>query len=234
MLFRSRLYYLGKGTEVEISSGTEAPHDGIFRLEIDFPVSLDNPPGILLDDFELTDIDWAGTREDSTIWTGNFSRSFAGGRHFITVTYGEFSRDFSFMVAGDELAVETFNFPNPFSTGTNLLFSLNLPAEKGKIEIYNVSGILIRKLEIPRSRLSSASAAAPNSVYWDGRDMAGNRVANGTYIYVFTINKSGKSVSRQGKIVKLEYLFLYTCNSFSNNKWNTGIMISGIIVYAED
>jgi len=199
-----RLYYLEKGTEVEISSGTEAPHDGIFKLEIDFPGSIDNPPGILLDDFELTDIDWAGTREDSTIWTGNFSRSFAGGRHFITVTYGEFSRDFSFMVAGDELAVETFNFPNPFSTGTNLLFTLNLPAEKGKIEIYNVSGILIRKLEIPRSRLSSASAAAPNSVYWDGRDMAGNRVANGTYIYVFTINKSGKSVSRQGKIVKLE------------------------------
>jgi hypothetical protein len=199
-----RLYHLENGNDVEISSGMEAPHSGTFKLEIDFPISLGNPPEILLDNSELAGISWEGTREDSTIWMGNFEGSFVGGSHFITVTSGEFSKDFLFTVAGDELAVETFNFPNPFSSGTNILFSLNFPADRGKIEIYNVSGVLIRKLEILSNSLSSASSVTPNSVYWDGRDAARNRVANGTYIYLLTIDRAGKSVSKTSKIVKLE------------------------------
>ena len=199
-----QMYYLENGTDVEISSGVEVPHNGAFRLKIDLPISIDNTPEILLDDSELTGIAWEKSQGDSTIWIGNFEGSFVGGTHIITVAYGEFSKDLLFTVAGNELAVETYNFPNPFSSGTNILFTLNFPVDSGKIEIYNVSGILIRKFEISSGRLFSASAAAPNSVYWDGRDMARNRVANGTYIYILTINKSGKSVSRKGKIVKME------------------------------
>ncbi|HMA76381.1 MAG TPA: C25 family cysteine peptidase [Candidatus Krumholzibacteriaceae bacterium] len=196
-----KLYYLRNGTEVEVLPAAEAPSEGYFRLKVDFPVSVDNPPKVRLDDSEYNDIDWDETGEDSTLWTGDFNVSFAGGNHSITVVSGEFSKNYLFTVSGGELAVETFNFPNPFSSGTNITFLINGSADSGMIEIYNVSGILMERLDIPPERLSGASNS---SVYWDGTDRAGNRVANGTYVYVVTIKKSGKSVSRKDKIVKME------------------------------
>ncbi|MDZ7859233.1 MAG: C25 family cysteine peptidase [Candidatus Krumholzibacteriota bacterium] len=196
-----KLYYIRNGVEVEVLPAAEAPSEGDFRLKADFPVSVVTSPEVRLDDSEYNDIVWDETGEDSTVWTGDFNVSFAGGNHSITVVSGEFSKDYLFTVSGGELAVETFNFPNPFTSGTNITFLINGSADSGKIEIYNVSGILMERLEIPSDRLSSPSNS---SVYWDGTDRAGSRVANGTYVYVVTIKKSGKSVSRKGKIVKME------------------------------
>jgi len=72
------------------------------------------------------------------------------------------------------------------------------------IDIYNVSGVLIRSLGPPPAGLGPASFARPHAVLWDGRDLAGDRVANGTYIYVIHITRAGKTIDIKEKSVKLE------------------------------
>jgi flagellar hook assembly protein FlgD len=74
----------------------------------------------------------------------------------------------------------------------------------GRIDIFNVSGRLIRILKIPRDKLGAANFPAPHSIYWDGRDLAGDTVANGTYIYMIRIDRNGESITINGKSVKLE------------------------------
>ena len=52
--------------------------------------------------------------------------------------------------------------------------------------------------------LGAAHPGSPNAIWWDGRDSIGDRVANGTYIYVIDIEKDGTTVSYTGKAVCLE------------------------------
>jgi len=59
-------------------------------------------------------------------------------------------------------------------------------------------------LEMPREKRDAASFLNPHSIYWDGRDFAGDFVANGTYIYVIEANRAGSSVDIKGMCVKLE------------------------------
>ena len=137
-------------------------------------------------------------------WEAAFETTFPAGRRVLTVRVGEFDRDFIFTVTGNELVLDTFNFPNPFSEGTNIVYTLNLPVDSGKIEIYNVSGILVRTIDLPRSMLDASNYQRPHTVFWDGRDLVGDPVANGTYIYVIQVDQSGSSFDITGKSVKLE------------------------------
>ncbi len=66
-----------------------------------------------------------------------------------------------------------------------------------------MSGRLIRTLRIPRDELGAATFANPHSIYWDGRDMAGDLVANGTYLYVIMVERSGEKIELTGKSVRL-------------------------------
>ena len=134
----------------------------------------------------------------------SFTEKLAAGEHVLTVTAMDHDTSIDFIVGGSGLAVTAFNFPNPFVSGTNICYSLNLPADAGRIRIYNVSGVPVREIALPRDRLDSASPGAPNTVWWDGRDSTGDPVANGTYIYVLEIERDGESISRTGRAVRLE------------------------------
>lgn len=198
-----RLYY---NDDLQITPLIESPSEGDFRIVVDFPAYLYQQPMLLLDGNPMSGVE-LGVRDpqDSLRWEASFGWKFNAGPHILTVQVGEFAEDFAFTVAGSGLVVDTFNFPNPFSGGTNIAFLLNLPADRGKIKIFNVSGRLIRTLHIPTSELDARPYYwDPNSVYWDGRDLAGDRIANGTYIYVIQLEKGGSSVNVDGKCVKLE------------------------------
>ncbi len=192
--------------DLEIAQGGQSPADGVFRFTADFPVFLAEAPLLFLDGVELS-----GTLMnvpagyDSTHWETSFPGRFAAGSHDLSVHVSDYSREFVFEVSGDGLITEVFNFPNPFSSGTNICFSLNLPADSGKIMIYNVSGRLIKTITIPADMLrASGNILEPNFVWWDGRDLAGNMVANGTYILLLRIEKDGKRIDTGNTIVKLE------------------------------
>ncbi len=196
-----RLFY---NDYLEILPMGESPPTGTFRIEVDFPAYLSQKPVLLLNGHELEDAHFAVDPQDSLHWKAEFPMSFHSGMQFLTVKVGEYSKDFVFTVIGNEFVLNAFNFPNPFQEGTNIVYALNLPADAGRIDIFNVSGRLVRTLAIQRSQLDAARYPKPHSIYWDGRDLAGDRVANGTYIYVVQMERGGASFNFKGKSVKLE------------------------------
>jgi hypothetical protein len=188
-----------------IPPGGESPSSGEFLFDLQFPVWLDAPPHIMFDGLDMTNVSvTAPDPQDSTAWQARFTLDLAAGDHVLTVVVDDFEADYPFQVGGSGLVMDAFNFPNPFSDGTNICYSLNVDADAGIIRIFNVSGIQIREISIPHDLLGAAQPGAPNAVWWDGRDLAGDRVANGTYIYVIDIEKDGGTVSYTGKAVCLE------------------------------
>jgi hypothetical protein len=199
---RIRLFY---NDYLEILPTVESPPTGTFRLTVDFPAYLDEAPVLLLDGLRLDEVVFTvPDPQDSLRWEAEFIRTFPSGRRVLTVQVGEHSMDFEFTVSGDDLELEAFNFPNPFAGGTNIVYTLNLPVDAGRIEIFTVSGTKIRTITLPHDMLDAASFLSPHSVYWDGRDLAGDRVANGTYLYVVQVERRGEGLNITGKCVKLE------------------------------
>jgi hypothetical protein len=93
---------------------------------------------------------------------------------------------------------DVFNMPNPFSESTNFVFQTSSRAEV-RLGVYNLSGVMIWE-----RRMSAEEGF--NSIYWDGRDLAGDRVANGTYLYVLEVEFAGsyhRAETVRGKVVVL-------------------------------
>jgi len=190
--------------DFEITPGVQSPPTGTFTLTVRFPAYPDQSPVLLIDDLEQGDIFFTvPDPRDSLSWEASFDRTFSAGGHLLTLRVGEFEKDFPFQVTGSGLILDGFSFPNPFSEGTNIVFALNLPVDAGKIEIFNVSGRVIRSFRIPPDKLGAATFANPHSIYWDGRDMAGDLVANGTYLFVIMVERNGEKVDLTGKSVRL-------------------------------
>ena len=90
------------------------------------------------------------------------------------------------------------NFPNPFNPETWIPYQLSQATEV-KIDIYNVSGHLIRSLDVgwqPVGSYMTPSSAA----YWDGKNAVGERVASGIYFY--TLQTSDFAATRRMVILK--------------------------------
>ena len=68
------------------------------------------------------------------------------------------------------------NYPNPFNPRTSIEYTVadRMPVT---IEIYNVSGSVVRRLE------QSVRDAGTHRVEWDGRDAAGHAMGSGVYFY---------------------------------------------------
>ncbi len=68
------------------------------------------------------------------------------------------------------------NFPNPFNLETIIKFQIPTPSEV-TLEIFNLIGQRVRTL------IHEHKPAGYYQVIWDGRDMSGNTVAAGLYLY---------------------------------------------------
>lgn len=68
------------------------------------------------------------------------------------------------------------NYPNPFNPTTSLKFSLKNES-KVKLIIYGILGNIINVL------VDENRSAGSHTVYWNGKDLTGNRVASGIYLY---------------------------------------------------
>ena len=99
----------------------------------------------------------------------------------------------------DYAAQVVLNYPNPFASSTYFLVNLTDPAEV-ELNIFTVSGKKVRTL---RER----EAAGEAWILWDGKDSAGDAIANGTYLYVARVSFVGLDrtpVVLRGKVVKIE------------------------------
>ena len=90
------------------------------------------------------------------------------------------------------------NFPNPFNPETWIPYQLSKATEV-KIDIYDVSGHLVRSLDLgwqPVGSYMTSSSAA----YWDGKNAVGERVASGIYFY--TLQTADFAATRRMVILK--------------------------------
>jgi hypothetical protein len=90
----------------------------------------------------------------------------------------------SFKVITRSQLSELYNYPNPFSTSTSFVFTINgsvIPSQL-KIEIMTLTGKVVR--EITKQELGELRIGRNiTSFKWDGTDQFGDRLANGIYLY---------------------------------------------------
>jgi hypothetical protein len=77
------------------------------------------------------------------------------------------------------------NRPNPFARSTHIAFGVPGDSREVGLEIYDVTGRVIRTFTVDPAPGGQAS------VVWDGKDSAGNRVASGVYFYRLNTGGSG-------------------------------------------
>jgi hypothetical protein len=100
--------------------------------------------------------------------------------------------------AQDYYARAVMNYPNPFQTSTQFLFRLSNRAQV-TLDIFTVSGKRVRRIEETRD-------GGEVWVEWDGRDAVGDDLANGSYLYVATVDFVGLDrppTVLRGKLTKI-------------------------------
>ena len=83
----------------------------------------------------------------------------------------------------DQTALQP-NYPNPFNPETWIPYQL-ADTSKVSIAIYNISGAVIRRLELGHQQAGYYTSRS-RAAYWDGRNDFGERVVSGVYFYTLT------------------------------------------------
>ena len=116
-----------------------------------------------------------------------------GGEFYLTVDGVRANETFTWTANGDRTVVASLssanssgtlpdgfslnqNYPNPFNPTTTISFAVPV-ATRARIEIYNLLGALIA---VP---FDDAVLAGDHQVVWDGRNLNGESVASGVYLY---------------------------------------------------
>ncbi len=128
--------------------------------------------------------------------------NLSSGEHVLNIKAWDSANNSSLLSVRAEVRAQTefelsdvMNYPNPFSEETSFYYRLSSPADRVKIEIFTLSGRLIKV--IPNS---SRKAGTNFSTAWDGRDQDGDRVANGVYIYKVVAEKRTSDQQRKDEI----------------------------------
>ncbi len=104
---------------------------------------------------------------------------------------GSYDYQVRFEVINEAMISNVFNYPNPFSTQTQFVFTLtgaDVP-DFMKIQIMTASGKVVR--EITQDELGPIHVGKNITEYrWDGTDQYGDRLANGVYLYRVVTRKA--------------------------------------------
>ncbi len=102
------------------------------------------------------------------------------------------------LVAATELRLyQVYNYPNPFSDGTQFAFEITSAADVS-IDIFTLSGRRIKRID------NIYFDAGYHFIDWDGRDEYGDNIANGTYLYQIKAKGAQKTVSEIGRCAKFQ------------------------------
>ncbi len=97
---------------------------------------------------------------------------------------GKYAYEVSFEVISKSTISDVYNYPNPFSTSTEFIFTITgseIP-QNLVIQIMTISGKVVK--EIRKDELGSLRIGLNRTSYkWDGKDDFGNNLANGVYLY---------------------------------------------------
>jgi hypothetical protein len=108
---------------------------------------------------------------------------------------GDVDYSLNFKVITKSSISNVLNYPNPFSTRTQFVYTLTgeSPPSYFRIQIMTISGKVVR--EITQDEIGALRIGTHKTDYaWDGRDEYGNQLANGVYLYrVIAKGKDGKA-----------------------------------------
>ncbi len=88
-------------------------------------------------------------------------------------------------------------YPNPFENALRLYYRLSKRSDDVRVRVFTVSGRRIFEME------NAPGQADVNVFDWDGRDDAGNLVANGTYLVHVRAEGSGGVAEEVARVVKM-------------------------------
>ena len=96
---------------------------------------------------------------------------------------GAFAYEVAFEVIVEKMISNVFNYPNPFSTSTQFVYTLTGQAPAFfTVQVMTVSGRVVR--EISQEEIGPLRVGTHKTVYqWDGTDDFGDQLANGVYFY---------------------------------------------------
>lgn len=119
---------------------------------------------------------------------------------------GELSYSVDFEIINKPSITHLLNYPNPFSTSTQFVFTLTgreLP-DYMKIQILTVTGKIVR--EIGQEELGPLRIGINRTEYaWDGHDEYGDQLANGVYLYRVITKKDGQDYEMRS--TRNDYMF---------------------------
>lgn len=111
---------------------------------------------------------------------------------------GDYSYEIDFEVVTASTITHLYNYPNPFSTHTQFVFTLTgseLPDEL-QIQIMTVTGKVVREIDL--FELGTLRIGNNITEYaWDGRDQFGDQLANGIYLYRVIAKINGQEIDHR-------------------------------------
>ncbi len=185
----------------EVVSGERVPRTATYRVTLTLPVTVPaSQVSARLDSVPVTDATLSHPApDDSTTWVITFRRTLDEGRHRLEVAAGPETFTFVVEVRSEPGLRDLIAWPNPFRDSTNFLFTADSEILEGTIDVFTVSGRRVRRIEIP----PDARFPGRNGVAWDGRDSAGDPVANGVYLVVMRVRQPGGSATIRGKVARI-------------------------------
>lgn len=140
------------------------------------------------------------TTGDYTSGTVEFPVSLKPGSYTLTFTandnrLNESAKSVNFSVGSGLAISRALVCPNPVVQNSFFTFELSKPANTARINVYTVTGRLVRQISAYGMR------SGYNEVAWDGKDSRGNRLANGCYFYVLTVRNADDKATFKGKLL---------------------------------
>ncbi len=111
---------------------------------------------------------------------------------------GDFNYDIEFEVDHNSSITHLMNYPNPFSTQTQFVFTLtgSVIPDEFTIQILTISGKVVREITV--DELGPIQIGRNITEYrWDGRDEYGDVLANGVYLYHVITKINGEEVDHR-------------------------------------
>ncbi len=157
----------------------------------------------------------------TSLYTSNVTLASANNEHFKVGLSPKFTKDgiytlrvqawdkssnkaasepyeITFEVVLESSITQIVNYPNPFSSHTQFVFTLtgSTVPDVFKIQILTVSGKLVR--EINKDELGPLHIGKNISSFrWDGTDRYGDKLANGAYLYRAIIKHNGEEIKHR-------------------------------------
>jgi len=148
-------------------------------------------------------------------WTADFGWDVGPGKHQLVFNLdGGPISTVELQVGGTLGLHDVVAFPNPFAEWTRVFFTLDEQISGGFLRIMDLNGRLVRQFDLSQpgvvqvqpgvapAKVGSAQTDVMNYVEWDGADSAGDRVANGVYLYELRIqDETGHALRKLDKVV---------------------------------